>query len=480
MVEHAAVNRGVVGSSPTSGAIFPRENEDLPVSDTVLTQKGAKSEAEQAIESEADVKWPKRLKNRVTIYRKSESYPLYRVAWTVNGKRQMKAHPTYSAAKSAADTLVSQLGKGSQVPTLTPGQANDALVAFERLRRFYVDTGKRISLPEAVGQFCESAGKLNGHALGAAVDGYLRDIAVVKRKDLGEAVAEFIKERKPLTESKNGERPQLDPVYAKHVESCLNKFAATFPATCVCDLTKDHLDRYNGQFSELSPKSRNHNRVTVRMFLSWCVRKDFLAATHRLFEAHGLKAEPAPSKENDHYRPTELRKMLDGANEELRAVIAIQGFAGLRLDEVLRLDWEDVFGIPGHIEVSKSKSKTKQRRLVTVCPALKQWLAPYRKLKGKVVTKWDGLNAYVRAFVEMMKEVGVPVRKNGLRHGFITYHFALHSNENLTAALAGNSPGIIHSNYKGLATKREAAAWFRIKPAKAHGKVIQLPTAGAA
>ncbi|HLH54664.1 MAG TPA: hypothetical protein VKY92_13705 [Verrucomicrobiae bacterium] len=83
------------------------------------------------------MKWPKRLKNRVTIYRKSESYPLYRVAWTVNGKRQMKVYPTYSAAKSAADTLVSQLGKGSQVPTLTPGQANDALTALARLRRFY-------------------------------------------------------------------------------------------------------------------------------------------------------------------------------------------------------------------------------------------------------------------------------------------------------------------------------------------------------
>ena len=29
MVEHAAVNRGVVGSSPTSGAKFPKENGQL-------------------------------------------------------------------------------------------------------------------------------------------------------------------------------------------------------------------------------------------------------------------------------------------------------------------------------------------------------------------------------------------------------------------------------------------------------------------
>ena len=47
---------------------------------------------------------------------------------------------------------------------------------------------------------------------------------------------------------------------------------------------------------------------------------------------------------------------------------------------------------------------------------------------------------------------------------FCTYHFALHDNENLTAAQAGNSPAVIHSAYKGLATKAEAKKWFNVKP----------------
>src|ERR1039458_5672796 len=53
--------------------------------------------------------------------------------------------------------------------------------------------------------------------------------------------------------------------------------------------------------------------------------------------------------------------------------------------------------------------------------------------------------------------------KNDLLHAFCTYHFALHGNENLTAAQAGNSPSVIHQAYKGLATKAEAEKWFAVK-----------------
>jgi len=69
----------------------------------------------------------------------------------------------------------------------------------------------------------------------------------------------------------------------------------------------------------------------------------------------------------------------------------------------------------------------------------------------------------------------IPSRKNGLRRGFITHHFALHQNENLTAALAGNSPAMIHAHYKGLATKAEAAKWFAVGPSTSAKNVITLP-----
>ncbi len=97
----------------------------------------------------------------------------------------------------------------------------------------------------------------------------------------------------------------------------------------------------------------------------------------------------------------------------------------MRLEEVLRLVWRDVFGISGHVEVSRSKSKTRQRRLVEICPSLERWLAPYRSMEGNVAKHWQTVNGYVQAFIALRESLGIPARRNGLRHGFVTYHFAL-------------------------------------------------------
>jgi hypothetical protein len=51
-------------------------------------------------------------------------------------------------------------------------------------------------------------------------------------------------------------------------------------------------------------------------------------------------------------------------------------------------------------------------------------------------------------------------------------HYAMHSNENLTSALAGNSPAMIHAHYKGLATRAEAEKWFAVAPAKADNVIV--------
>src|ERR1035441_8815520 len=110
----------------------------------------------------------------------------------------------------------------------------------------------------------------------------------------------------------------------------------------------------------------------------------------------------------------------------MRAIIALQGLAGLRLQEALRLDWREVFGIVGHIEISTSKSKTRQRRLVEICPALEQWLAPYRGMEGKVTSQT--LDGYTWQFMKLRERLKITSRKNGLRHGFCSFPFAFASN----------------------------------------------------
>jgi len=412
------------------------------------------------------VKFPVTIRHRTSkakIYAPAGKFAYYRVAYTTAGKRKMQTFAAYSDAKTAAERIVREMANGSQAASLSASQSRDALAAFERLTTLHQSTGRKFSLLGAVAEFAESVAKLRGRSLGEAVAGYLGTVVTVKRKDIGEAVEEFITSRQHKTEAKDGKRAQLSETYAVHVNSWLREFAGTFPGTAVCDLSKEHLSAYAKTFKDFTPKTRNHRRSTVKMFLKWCARQDYLPVNHRLLESDCLACEVADAAEAAFFRPAELQTLLDHASADLRPVIAIAGLVGLRGEEIMRLDWADVWRVEGHIEVSARNAKTRQRRLVQSCPALAAWLKPFRKkTAGKVYPA--GVHAFQHAYLKLRKALKIPDRLNGLRHAFCTYHFALHSNENLTAAQAGNSPAMIHAHYKGLATKADAKKWFNVKP----------------
>ena len=161
----------------------------------------------------------KKTKAEVTIYGKSKGgerkpdgsvtqpYPFYRICWRVAGQRRMQSFPTYSAAKQAAENLVRDLGTGSRVTVLTPGQANDALAALECLDGLFCSTGRRVSLFAAASEIAAAVRKLKERTVGDAVDGYLSNVATVKRVELKEAVEQFIASRKPKTIAKDGKPP---------------------------------------------------------------------------------------------------------------------------------------------------------------------------------------------------------------------------------------------------------------------------------
>jgi integrase len=412
------------------------------------------------------VKFPVTIRHRTSkakIYAPGGKFAYYRLAYSTAGKRRMQTFANYSDAKTAAERIVRELANGSQAAALNATQSRDALAAFERLQGFYQASGRRVSLLAAVSEFVEASGKLHGRTLDEAVTGYLRSVVSVKRKDVSEAVEQFLGERKHKAIAKDGKRSQLSASYETHVTGWLRGFASTFPSTAICDLNKEHLNLYFKPLSEMSAKNRNDRRAAVKMFLAWAVRQDFLSVNHRLFEASGMTRETVETADTDFFRPAELKKLLDNAPADLRPVLAIAGLAGLRGEEIMRLDWADVWRVEGHIEITARQAKTRQRRLVEICPALATWLESCRKTTGKVYSA--GVHVFQRGFVELRDSLKIPTRKNGLRHAFCTYHYALHANENLTAAQAGNSPAMIHAHYKGLATKAEAEKWFNVTPA---------------
>lgn len=421
---------------------------------------------------------PVRVKHRkeeAVIYGKTASYCFYRVAVKLAGRRVLRSFGSYSEAREYAECTVRALAQGNQATTMTPKEASDALAIRDVLAGFYRRTGRSVSALEAVTSYVVAVAKLGEHTLDAAVDGYLSTVAAVKRKDIADAVSEYLAMREPETAAPEGKRPALAPEYFSNLKRWLNEFADTFPGHCACDLHQKHIDVYLVARCDLSPKSRNDRRAVLRMFLGWCVRRQYLPANHRLLEADKMKKEKRDCEEIDFYRPSEFRALLDATNGPLQAVIAICGLAGLRTDECLRLTWEDVWRSPGSIEITARIAKGRSRRLVDVHPALASWLEPFRTCTGPV---WpQSADTYHATFAAVRERLKIPARRNGLRHAFVTFHFAQHHNESLTAAMAGNSPPLVHRHYRGLATKAEADKWFNTFPAPPAANVVPISKA---
>ncbi len=274
------------------------------------------------------MKFPKVIRHRkaeVTIYGKKPNYGFYRIAYRVAGKRHLRNFSKYGDALKAAEKKARELAEGSQSAGLSAKEAGDALSVRDALNDFYRTTGQKITGLQAVTGYLDAVKMLPaGHNLTDAIRGYLGNIAVVKRTDLAEAVAEFCRARAALTVAAPGKRPGLNSVYVADTARQLNEFAKSFTGTAVADLLKHHIDAFIGSHTKISAKSRNHLRSTIRMFLGWCVRRDYLAVNHRLLEADGLRKEPLDNAPIDFYRPSELRSLLEKSSGSMRAVIALQ------------------------------------------------------------------------------------------------------------------------------------------------------------
>jgi integrase len=150
------------------------------------------------------------------------------------------------------------------------------------------------------------------------------------------------------------------------------------------------------------------------------------------------------------------------------------GFAGVRAEELKRLEWQHFDFVERHLVVPDTIAKTESRRIVPLPDNLYQWLRPHRKESGKVC---EFVNLAI-VYAHRAKKVGVTWKRNGLRHSYISYRTALTKNVAQVALEAGNSPAIVHSNYLKFVSESVAKEWFGIFPGAA-GNIIDLPKPGA-
>jgi integrase len=174
----------------------------------------------------------------------------------------------------------------------------------------------------------------------------------------------------------------------------------------------------------------------------------------------------------------QLAALLEAAPERSRAAIVVQALAGLRLAEVNRLNWEDVSLLHQLITISEGAAKTATRRLVPICAALAEWLAPLHKGTGKVSA---GKNLLRDDFVKTRRKAGcTPWPHNALRHTAASAWCAVEHDIARVAGWCGNSPTEIHRSYRALLTHEQASAWLQVRPTSSPstGTVLPFQVAG--
>ena len=172
------------------------------------------------------------------------------------------------------------------------------------------------------------------------------------------------------------------------------------------------------------------------------------------------------------YSPAEVGTILKTAEEhddKLVPFLSLSFFAGIRLSEMTRLDWNAIDLHEFFVRLPASITKTKQTRNIDISRTLAAWLKPHAHDSGKVVScspdvlrnRMEGLKTHHK----------IPTIKHGPRHCFASYWLAQHGDINqLCRFLGHDSPETTFRHYAKAATKREAEKFFAILPSRIRRK----------
>ena len=433
-------------------------------------------------------KWPHVIRNgdvAVKIYKnkghvRGENFPTFLLSYYASGKRQLRRFMDFTKANAEATRIAEQKAQGAlgaaalsardrvsleQALALLAKNEGHANASISRLVEIVRDHATaRASLPP------------NVTLTEAAQFHKQKHPANMPRKTVAEAVAEFIADRRSAG---------CSAVHVNDLEIRLGQFSRAFVlpiihvnAPAVQQWIYGMKNQKNGKAT--SPRTKENMLRQIVSLFNFARRQKYVPAelALELSEISTPRKQPAPI---GIYTPDEMRAILAAADAAIVPALAIAAFAGLRLAEVSRLDWRDVRLAEKLIVVGAENAKTAARRLVPISDNLAAWLSPHVKRSGPLNPCAENLqnvgNALGDRFERAAARAKVAWKRNGFRHSYISYRIAALKDVPAVALECGNSPQVIFSNYRALATDAEAKTWFSILPPKQADNVVQLQIA---
>jgi len=376
----------------------------------------------------------------VKLYRSvNRGKTMYQVAFYAAGRRIQKNFRDKSKAKRTADQILRGLTLDAKtVDSLLTPDLESLVAARKALAPNY-------ALHVAVEEHAQAVSKLGKATLREAVEFFLRhNRADVPRLTLVEIAEQFAASRRQSGCSDH---------YISQCQKTMSDLAKAFAGQTLTDLKTSELDAWLGSLP-FRAKTKNGLRTILVACGNWAEGRGYLVKGGSPFPAMiRYKETKAPVTI---FTPDNIASLLAKADNTLRPFLAIGAFAGLRMAELQRLDWNEIDLDRGFITVAASKAKTRQRRLVPISDNLKLWLAPCKRAFGPVC-------AHKRPQIAAAALCdGFVWAKNGLRHSYISYRLAILHDTARVALEAGNSPEMIFAHYRELVTPEAAKAWFDV------------------
>jgi len=364
-----------------------------------------------------------------------------------------KAVRHYRATKAEAESLAREIGArvrrvGDAASILDAAQIYDASEAILTLAA----AGAKITLTDCARQWVEKNGGTvlrEGTSIRDCIDSYM------KRFDGGKHASIVGRALLKLCQMTGGDRP-------------------------MSDVTRREVEAYLAQFE--NNKTHNLNRGYVMAWLNWS-RKNGMYSRNRYEDCLNIERRKEPYRRPAFFDAERVEKIMRWAEarpdfDRIVPKFAIGFFAGIRSEEVSRMDWTHIHFDDMTIRVEQPKGvEGTPPRVVTMSENLAAWLRPCAKPSGKV---GYGHSWITECKKQLADETGIDFtsddNRNVMRHTFATMHAAFHRNYELTASELGHgaSSAMLMRHYKSVTSKADAEAFWSIFPACRMTDAVQV------
>jgi integrase len=338
-----------------------------------------------------------------------------------------------------------------------------------------------VSITEANKRFLmEARAKLEpyGRTLEDAVSHYLAFLERCKASITVEALADRLM---LLKQGENRSRRYQDDLRIR-----LGKFVDVFGKRVAADITTEEISTWLAALPGSGVTIANYRRL-VRVLFSYAVKIKACSEN----PVDGAFDPAITEKPVGILTPAQAAALLAAAQaqHEILPAFAIGLFAGVRDEELRKLDWADISFETGYISIQAKGAKSARRRLIKIRPALMEWLSTCRQVAGPV---WPSKRERGRSLHEAVRRAAgfgrpgsetetekaqglnlKPWPHNALRHSFASYDLAQTKDAAALALEMGHtSNALIFQHYREVVAPAAAEAYWQLTPSRVLGEVI--------